>query len=281
MTESKPDLPEFEERWLDVRATRLRYFVAGDGPPLLLIHGFAGGAANFALLAPLLARAHRVVVPDLPGHGGSSALPAAPSLAGFADRVADVVEHEGAVPAAVVGHSMGGVIALRLAARRPELVRSIVLAASAGISTANRAADAFLAGLSVLRPSRRLARHRARVACSPLLKALAFNGWTASDGAVLPEAAVLGFLGPSRLHTDLLGAGRALAREDIRRDLELVRCPALVLWGARDREVPVDDGFEYARRLGAPVRVIADCGHLLIGERADACFDAIERFVSA
>jgi len=43
----------------------------------------------------------------------------------------------------------------------------------------------------------------------------------------------------------------------------------------------VDDAFEYARRLGAPLRVIADCGHLLVGERPDACADAIERFVAA
>lgn len=281
MTDAKPDLPQFEQRRLEVRATGLRYFVGGDGPPLLLVHGFAGGAANFALLAPLLAGTHRVIVPDLPGHGGSTALPAAPSLAGFADRVAAVAEQEGAVPAAVVGHSMGGVVALRLAARRPELVNAVVLAAAAGISTASRGTEAFLAALSLLRPARWIAGQRVQVARSPLLKSLAFNAWTASDGAALPEAAALGFLGPSPLHTDLFGAGRALAREDVRHDLELVRCPALVLWGARDREVPVDDGFEYARRLGAPLRVIPDCGHLLIGERADACFDAIERFVSA
>ena len=45
----------------------------------------------------------------------------------------------------------------------------------------------------------------------------------------------------------------------------------LVLWGARDQQVPVEDGFEYARRLRAPIRVIADCGHLLISERPDVC----------
>jgi pimeloyl-ACP methyl ester carboxylesterase len=54
----------------------------------------------------------------------------------------------------------------------------------------------------------------------------------------------------------------------------------LVLWGGRDRQVPIDDGFEYARRLRAPIRVIADCGHLLIGERPDVCAAAIEEFCS-
>jgi pimeloyl-ACP methyl ester carboxylesterase len=100
-----------------------------------------------------------------------------------------------------------------------------------------------------------------------------------ADGAALSEQAALGFLAGPRLHTDVFSAARALVREDVRRDLERVTCPALVLWGARDRQVAVDDGFEYARRLGAPVRVIPDCGHLLVGERADACRDAIERFL--
>jgi pimeloyl-ACP methyl ester carboxylesterase len=279
LTEAKLPLDGFEERTLTWRATRLRYFVGGDGPPLVLVHGFAGAATNFAALAPLLAERHRLLIPDLPGHGGSSALAAAPNLGGFADRVAAVIEQEGAVPADVVGHSMGGVVALRLAARRPELVRAVVLCAAAGLSTTSRGSEAFLAAVSVLRPARRLARWRHRIGRSPRLKALTFDAWSTSDGAALSESAALGFLAAPQLHTDIFSAGRALVREDVRRDLELVRCPSLVVWGARDRQVRIDDAFEYARRLGAPLRVIPDCGHLLVGERPDACRDAIERFL--
>jgi pimeloyl-ACP methyl ester carboxylesterase len=54
-----------------------------------------------------------------------------------------------------------------------------------------------------------------------------------------------------------------------------------VLHGARDLQVPLRDGFEYARRLHAPLRVIADCGHLLIGERPRAVVDAVYRFIEA
>jgi pimeloyl-ACP methyl ester carboxylesterase len=53
-----------------------------------------------------------------------------------------------------------------------------------------------------------------------------------------------------------------------------------VLWGARDNQLPLVDAFDYARRLGAPLRVIAECGHLLIAERPDACLDAIDGFLS-
>ena len=279
MTEAKPPLESLEARALDVRGARVRWFVGGAGPPLVLVHGFAGAASNFAALAPLLARRHRVLLPDLPGHGGSAPLPAAPSLAGYADRVAAVLDHERVGSAAVVGHSMGGVVALRLASRRPELVDALVLAAAAGISTTSRLAELLLATAATLRPGRRVAVWRDRIARSPRLRALVFDGLSTSDGAAMSELAALGFLTGSREYTDIWSAGRALAREDVRRDLDAVRCRALVLAGARDRQVPIDDAFEYARRLRAPLRTIADCGHLLVGERPEACADAIERFL--
>ena len=66
----------------------MRYFVGGEGPPLILVHGLGGAAANWTELAPLLVPNHRLLVPDLPGHGGSEALPAVSGLEPFADRVA-------------------------------------------------------------------------------------------------------------------------------------------------------------------------------------------------
>src|SRR5439155_24190648 len=62
--------------------------------------------------------------------------------------------------------------------------------------------------------------------------------------------------------------------------LERIDVPTLVLWGADDGQLPLDDGFEYARRLRAQMRTIAGCGHLLIGERPDACAHAIEDFIA-
>src|ERR1043166_2163548 len=82
------ELPGFEERFLDARGCRLRYLVAGEGEPLVLVHGLGGAASNWLALAPLLLPGRRVTVPELPGHGGSSPLPAAPSLNAYADRIA-------------------------------------------------------------------------------------------------------------------------------------------------------------------------------------------------
>ena len=281
MTDAKPAIPGFAERRAAVRGCSIRYFVGGEGPPLVLVHGLGGSAANWCALAPLLATSRRVLVPDLPGHGLSTALPAVSGLEAFADRVAAVAEREGMLPAAVVGHSLGGLVALRWAIRRPRNVAALVLAAAAGLSLGGRWGRALLAGTIAVRPGRLAARHRERVTRSPLLRRLVFGPFMAADPLGLTEAAIEGFLGAQLLHTDVRSAWRALDRDDPRLELERVRCPALVLWGADDVQLPLDDAFEYARRLRAPLRTIADCGHLLIGERPDACADAIERFLRA
>jgi pimeloyl-ACP methyl ester carboxylesterase len=274
-------LPGFEERRAEVRAVRMRYFVAGEGPPLVLVHGLSGAATNWTELAPLLAKRRRVLIPELPGHGGSEPLPVAPNLNGYADRVRHLAEQEGMLPAPVVGHSLGGSIALRLALRWPEDVSAVVLAGSAGIASATRWAQFWIAFFGTVRPGRRIAPHRRTVARRGLLRHLIFGYWGASDPPALSDRAVEGLLAGPELHTDTISAGRALVRDDPRVDLDGVRCPCLVLWGARDRQVPIDDAFEYTRRLRARLRVIADCGHLLVAERPDACLHSIEDFLAA
>src|SRR2546423_5885330 len=140
MTDAKVELPGFEERFAQVRGCRMRYLVGGEGDPLVLIHGLGGAAANWVALAPLLLRGRRVIVPELPGHGVSSPLPAAPNLNAYADRVGLLAARESLDPAPVVGHSLGGAVALRLAIRRPEQVSALVLAGAAGISSGTRTA---------------------------------------------------------------------------------------------------------------------------------------------
>jgi pimeloyl-ACP methyl ester carboxylesterase len=280
VTEAKVELPGFQERFAEVRGCRLRYLVCGEGEPLVLVHGLGGAASNWAALAPLLVPKRRVLVPELPGHGGSEALPAAPNLNVFADRIAELAEREGFAPAPVIGHSLGGAIALRLAIRRPESVSSLVLAAAAGISSGTRSARYALTITGILKPGRRIAPHRELVTRSPVLKTLVFGRWGAADPQALPAEVVDAFLsGPAR-HTDTVSAAKALVRDDLRGDLDRVRCPSLVLWGARDHQLPIGDAFDYARRLRGRLRVISDCGHLLIGERPDACADAIEEFLA-
>jgi pimeloyl-ACP methyl ester carboxylesterase len=274
-------IPGFDERFAEAKGCRLRYFVGGParGAPLVLVHGLGGCAANWVDVAPLLAETRRVLVPELPGHGLSTPLPAVPNLVVFADRIGRVAEGEGMLPAAFVGHSLGGVVALRLALRRPDDVSAVILAAGAGISSTTRRAKYGLRILGLIGPRRLVAPWADSVADHAFLRYAVFGRWGAADPLILSRAAVDGFLEGTRLTSDSVGAARALVADDIRQELGDLTCPAFVLWGARDNQLPLADGFELARRLDAPLRVIADCGHLLIGERPDLCAEAIENFL--
>jgi pimeloyl-ACP methyl ester carboxylesterase len=270
----------FEPHVAEIGEIRTRYWVGGSGPPLVLVHGLGGAAYNFTLLAPLLAEGRRVLVLDLPGHGGTAPLPAVESLADFAAHVALVAEHEEMLPAAFVGYSLGGVVTLRLAAEQAEAVSALALISSAGIVSLTRRAGLWLDVVSTFRPARLVARARDAVARFPNLRAGVFGYWGAEDPRSLSPEAAAGFLTAQPEHQDVESASRALRREDPRTYLDRVHCPALVLWGARDRLIPLEDGFEYARRLPAPLRVVPAAGHLVVGEYPEECaallFDFLE-----
>ena len=280
LTDAKRGIPGFEERSLDRAGSRIRYFAAGSGPPLILVHGLGGAAPNWRLLAPALAESHRVVVPELPGHGRSAPLAEpATSLDPFAEAMLAVAAAEDAVPAPWVGHSLGGLVSLRASLLRPDAVSAVVLAAAAGITSASRAGQVVVSVIGVARPGRLLGHRRRQVARSRLGRTLAFGWWGVADPAGLDPDMAEAFLAGPTMHTDTLSAGKALVLSDPREDLHLVRCPVLCLWGANDNWVPLADGMEYARRLRAPLRAIADCGHLLIGERPDAVLRAVNEFL--
>ncbi len=267
----------FEKRRLD--SDDLTYYVGGDGPPLLLVHGLAGAAGNWVDLAPRLASRHRVLIPDLPGHGASGDGPPSATLTTFASAVRRCAEAERLDRPVVVGHSFGGQIALQIAISEPGWLRGLVLAAASGISSSEVKRRYALEVARRLRPARRIEPLRPLILRHLALRKLAFSGWV-SDAATLSDGVASEFLAGSAA-ASTGPALRALLAQDLRTQLHRVRAPGLVLWGARDMALPVADGIEYARRLGAPLRTLADTGHLLIGERPRECAMLIDEFIRA
>lgn len=109
------------------------YAEAGEGPVLLLIHGMAGTFENWQEVAEPLARNHTVIAPDLPGHGASGPGGGDYSIGAFAAGLRDLLfalEHKRAT---VVGHSLGGGIAMQFAYQFPEMVERLVLVSSGGL----------------------------------------------------------------------------------------------------------------------------------------------------
>ncbi len=147
--------------------------------------------------------------------------------------------------------------------------------ASAGVVSTTRRAKLWLGATGVLRPARKVAHVRDAVARRPNLRAAVFGFWGAEEPRALQPEAVLGFLEAQPEHTDVRSASRALVRDDPREYLRHVSCPALVVWGARDRLTPLEDGFELARGLAAPLRVLPAGGHLLLAEYPEECAELL------
>jgi pimeloyl-ACP methyl ester carboxylesterase len=111
-----------------VNGVRLFYHLTGDaGPPLALVHGAWGDHTAWDLVVPALAERFRILAHDRRGHSQSERPPGQGSRAEDAADLAALLERLGLAPAHVVGNSSGGSIALRLAARRPDLVRSLIV----------------------------------------------------------------------------------------------------------------------------------------------------------
>lgn len=262
------------------RAGGVDYHVGGEGEPLLLVHGLAGSAENWVDVVPLVQGRHRVVAVDLPGHARSAPLGRGATTDDFAEVLAAVLAAEGIEQAVVAGHSFGGLLALRLAASRPELVRGLLLVSPAGIATATRGAQVVVLASATVRPGRAVERFRYRWAERAWYRRAVFRPWFVSDADALSPRATHALLGAQRLHADTKVAARAMLGDDPREALAEVSCPVLLLWGARDRQLPLDDAFEYARRLRARVRLVADCGHLVIVERPRAVADALSELAA-
>lgn len=269
--------PSLERR--DLEQLELSYQVGGTGPPLVLVHGLGGAAENWVDLAPRLLERYRVLVPDLPGHGESGPGRWEPTLAGFAAAVQACAHAELSEPAVVVGHSLGGQIALELALMEPPWPRAIVLAAVSGISSQRPGRRGALNVSTIIRPARRADPLRPWILRHRLTRRLAFWGMVSDVDSLSDESAEAFFAGAARATTTRPGF-RALMQCDPRPSLADVDVPALVMWGARDAALPVSDAFDYTRRLRAPLRVLPDTGHLLIGERPELCARLIDEFAS-
>ena len=251
---------------------------------MVLVHGDSASALDWSLALPALARDHRVLAVDLPGNGDSSKPPARYSPALFADAVAAFLDAAGVERAVLVGHSLGGLVAARVALRHPDRVEALCLVAAAGLGRAVTPAmiahtfpgigeaSLVLGPTAVGRALRRTAR-----------PALMLARWWDAPPAWVEEQARLVSL-PGFVEAGLRTRRSSLdpwgQRDIVLGDLHRLEMPALVVWGALDAVVPVSHGRAAARALRhGRLEVLPDCGHVPHLERAGAFVDAVARFL--
>ena len=269
----------FELQETVLHGHRIGYRIAGSGPAVLLIHGMLNNSRHWRAVAERLARTHTVIAPDLHGHGGSAGPLGDYSLGAHAAGIRDLVSGLGIERATVIGHSLGGGVAMQFFYQFPERCERVVLVSSGGL------------GRDVSWPLRLAAAPGvegllAGAASRPVLGALARvdNPYATAAHRALSSlnspAARRGFLWTLRSVIDL--KGQKVCAND--RLYLLGDMPTLIVWGGRDHTIPVAHGREAHAAVGGRAEsrfeLLPDARHFPHLEDPGGLADAIARFLA-
>jgi pimeloyl-ACP methyl ester carboxylesterase len=263
----------FPGRLVGAKSRTTFYLEAGpaDGQAVVFIHGFGGTARNFTLtMGPLGVAGFRVIVPELWGMGRSAKPRGRYSLDRWVDQLVDLLDQLHIRQTMVVGHSMGGAVAVRLARRHPERVTKLLLVAPLGFGARRKVRFLRLAVLPGVAPIlMRLRRFRVPTREEMLQRAQQrFGGRISQEGALAwAESAVLTFQERGFVR-GLVRAGRACVQliegtdHRVRKDYAELTLPTLVIWGDEDRTVPTQDAQTLrSLRPDARLELFSQCGH--------------------
>ena len=225
--------------------------VVGDGTPAVLVHGLSGSARWWAPIVPALSDTHRVHLLDLPGFGRRRRGRARFDHAGAAAWLAEWMEAAGIERAHLVGHSLGGLICLRLAARNPERVDRLVVIAPPGVrDTSNPFRYGYRLARTVVAGGRTLVPMLVRDALHAGPVTLARAAWT-------------------------------ILRDDIRAELPHVGAPTLLVWGADDRLIPPAVAEIFRSELpDARLLLVDRAGHVPMLEQPKTVATAVATFLA-
>jgi pimeloyl-ACP methyl ester carboxylesterase len=242
----------FREGWVEADGFQIRFMEAGDGPPLVHLHG--AGGLRLTPAHDLLSRSFRVIVFEMPGFGASPENTRTQTMPEIAATMAKAAGAAGLDRFNLMGTSFGGKVALWLAAQQPALVRALVLEAPAAI----RLEGTEPVSGTPEEIARRLYAHPERMPAAP---------------AVNPAQAAQALALVRRLR----GPGRDAALEDRLRDLAT---PALVVFGTLDSVIPPDMGRIYKELMpNSHLVFVYDAGHAIAAERPEAFAEVVIDFL--
>ncbi|MCZ7570521.1 MAG: alpha/beta hydrolase [Ardenticatenaceae bacterium] len=233
----------------------------GAGPTLLFVHGAGGTWRHWGLQVRDLEGAYRLA-PDLPGHGRSAG-PGRQTVEAYTEVMMALIRTLDLTEVTVIGHSMGGAIALTMARQAPETVARLGLV---GTGARLRVRSDFLAGLLAADPA-------------PVIRQIALASYHpgAPEAQIAQTARELAATDPRVYHGDF----SACDAFDLMDRLEAIAQPALVLTGTEDRMTPPKYAHYLAERLpNATLRLVPDAGHMVMLEQPAAVAEALRQFLS-
>jgi len=245
--------------------------LSGEGPALVLLHSLLSDRASFDLITPRLSKTRRVIVPELPGFGGSKAVEG--GLGAVADRMAEAVKDAaGGKDAVVLGNGYGGFVALQMAIRHPGIAAKLVLAdCGAAFSESGREAFRNMAAATK-------AKGIAAITDVAMRRLFAPEFQTAHPQLMRDRREAF-------LKTDphvLQSACAQLAELDLRSELSRVSAPVLVLVGEHDEATPPPMSRELAALLpNAQLKIISGCAHVPQLQSPEVFLEAIGDFLKS
>jgi pimeloyl-ACP methyl ester carboxylesterase len=260
------------------------YRIAGSGPPVVLIHGMLNSSSHWQAVALNLARDYTVLAPDLIGHGDSAAPRGDYSLGAHAASIRDLTAAIGIERATIVGHSLGGGVAMQFFYQFPQRVERLVLISSGGLGhdvsplLRTAALPGMSAVLSAIRPGllaalsesgRRLREREVRAGI--YLQAIA-RALRPLENAEARAA----FLHTLRSVIDVHGQ-RVSATDRL---YLLESMPTMIVWGARDNTIPIHHGRLAHEAIPRSVfRTIPGAAHFPHLEDPDALSEVLLEFI--
>ncbi|WP_434597781.1 alpha/beta fold hydrolase [Streptomyces sp. A5-4] len=266
--QGKPEQPAgIRLRHRTVHGYRRAFRMAGKGDTVLLIHGIGDSSETWRDVMPDLARNYRVIAPDLLGHGGSDKPRADYSLPAYANGMRDLLSVLGVERATLVGHSLGGAVAMQFAYQFPERCERLVLVGTGGIGrqVTPMLRAASLPGASLLIQALRLppVKWQFSAAVHILKKLDTGLGVDATDLLrvleALPDATSRSaFIRTLRAVVDWRGqVGTMLDRCYLAQGM-----PTMLVWGGRDQVVPpIHGGLGHVSMPGSRLELFEDAGH--------------------
>jgi pimeloyl-ACP methyl ester carboxylesterase len=259
---------------LEVDGVALHYDERGDGPPIVFSHGLLWSGRMYDAQVAALSSNHRCITYDHRGQGRSATSPRPYDMERLYEDAVALITRLGAAPCHFVGLSMGGFVGLRLAARRPELLRSLTLVESAADAEPWWNRPKYRAMMVVAN------RFGLRVLVPAVMPIMFSRTWLRDPTHAAQRrqlADELAALDPTRVGMAL---DAVLGRKDVFDELSRITTPTLVLHGREDRAVVPARAERTARAIaGAKLVLIPAAGHTSSIENADAVTAALRSFM--
>jgi pimeloyl-ACP methyl ester carboxylesterase len=277
----------FHSRTVRIHGHDVSYRMAGEGPTVLLIHGIAGSSTTWRAVMPALAEHYTVIAPDLLGHGQSAKPRGDYSLGAYASGIRDLLTVLEKERVTLVGHSLGGGVAMQFAYQFPEWAERLVLVASGGLGkeVSPLLKAVTLPGAEYVLPL--LLHPRIREAAEWPGTVAKRVGW--HPGVNLTEVwrsyttltdrhAQMAFVNTVRSVIDV--AGQRVSAHD--RLYLASAVPTLIVWGDHDRIIPVAHAYRAAEAIpGARLEILEGAGHFLPWRDADRFLAVLEDFLKS